>query len=269
MKNTLRVFIIFVALTPVHISHSITFFNNFTWWWDNTQEEITAHEQTLTPGCHISVVNKKGNIAIKTWNKNKLLVEITKRGSEEELKLTKIETLYTKDGASIKTVPLKTNRQCTVDYTLVIPNSAVLSMVQTEKGSISIKNVSTAGTRAHAEYGSVTLDAVTNSVQASTKRGGITIHAKQLKPTDKIIALAERGSIQLEIPATTNATLYARTEKGSVMSEHPITMEPRTLKISQTALAELKRDVRGTLGDGGALIKLQTSRGNVRVLEAA
>lgn len=269
MKNGTRISLILLALSTFHFSHSITFFENFTWWWDNTKEEITTHEQTLTSGSHISVLNKKGNITIKTWNKNKLLIEMAKRGSEEELKLTKVETLYTKDGASIKTVPLKTDRLCTVDYTLIVPQTAILSTVQTEKGSISIKNVSTAGTRAHTEYGTVALDAVTNSVQASTKHGSITIHAQNLKPTDKIVALAERGSIELELPAATNATLYARTEKGSVTSEHPVTMEPRTLKVSQATLSELKRDVRGTLGRGGALIKLQTTRGNVRVLEAA
>jgi len=268
MKNASTLLFV-LSLSTIHTSNCITFLENFTWWWDNDREEITTHEQTLTPGSHISISNKKGNITIKTWNKNKLLIETTKRGSDEELRLTKVETLYTKDGASIKTVPLKTNRQCSVDYTLIIPSSAVLTLVETEKGSISVKNVNTPGVRVHADRGNVSLDGVTNSVRASTKHGGINIHATDLKPTDKIIALTERGSIEVELPAATNATLFAKTEKGSVTSEHPITLERRTLKISQASLSELKKDVRGTLGNGGAVIKLQTSRGNVRLVEAA
>ena len=259
-----------LSIATVRLTKPITFFENFTWWWDNTKEEITTHEQTLTPGCTISVLNKKGDIKISTWNKNKIVIEATKKGTDEEIKLTKVETLYTKHGASIKTIPLKLDRQCTVDYTLIIPKSAVLTLVETEKGSISIKDVSTA-TRAHAHYGSIDLDTVTTSVQVSTKHGGISIHTKEdLKATDKIVALAESGSITLEIPSDTNATLYAKTNTGSVTSEQPITLEPRTLKVCQASLAELKRDIRGTLGHGGgATIKLQTSRGNVRVVEAA
>jgi len=269
MKKNIPVVLLFFITSTVHTLKPVPFFEDFTWWWDNTKEEITTHEQTLTPGSTISISNKKGDIKITTWNKNKIVIEATKKGTEEEIKLTKVETLYTKHGASIKTIPLKTDRQCIVDYTLMIPNTAILSMVETEKGTISIKNVSTA-TRAHAQYGSINLDSVTNSVQVSTKQGGITIHTnKDLKPTDKIVALAECGSIKLEIPSDTNATLYAKTNKGTVTSEQAITLEPRTLKICQASLAELKRDIRGTLGHGGATIKLQTSRGNVRVVESA
>lgn len=269
MKKNTRALLIFLSIATVHLTKPITFFENFTWWWDNTKEEITTHEQTLTPGCKISVYNKKGDIRITTWNKDKMVIDATKKGTDEEIKLTKVETLYTKNGASIKTIPLKNDRQCTVDYDLIIPSTAILTMVETEKGAISIKNVSTA-TRAHADYGSVNLDSVTNSVHASTKHGAITIHNNEdLKATDKIVALAESGSIKLELPSNTNATLYAKTEKGTVTSEHPVTLEPRTLKICQASLAELKRDVRGTLGHGGAMIKLQTSRGNVRVVETA
>ena len=269
MKKNIRVLLLCLTMSTVHLAKPITFFEDFTWWWDNTKEEITTHEQTLTPGCTISVSNKKGDIKITTWNKNKIVIEATKKGTDEEIKLTKVETLYTKHGASIKTIPLKIDRQCTVDYALIIPNTAILTMIETEKGAISIKNVSTA-TRAHAEYGSINLDSVTNSVQVSTKHGGITIHTNEdLKSTDKIVALAEHGSIKLEIPSDTNATLYAKTNKGSVTSEQSITLEPRTLKICQASLAEFKRDVRGTLGHGGATIKLQTSRGNVQIVETA
>ncbi len=264
----MRTLMLCFCLLTLHTAQSITFFEDFTWWWDKTKEEITTHEQTLTPGSTISVHNKKGDIKITTWNKNKIVIEATKIGTDEQINLTKVETLYTKHGASIKTIPLKVDRQCVVDYSLIIPNSAILTMVETEKGSISIKNVSTA-TRAHAHYGAINLDSVTNSVQVSTKQGGITIQNKGLKATDKIIALAEQGSIKLELPTHTNATLYAKTDRGTVTSEQAITLEPRTLRICQAGLAELKRDVRGTLGHGGAIIKLQTSRGNVRIIETA
>ncbi len=236
--------------------------------WPKDKEEIVTHEQIVTAGSKISIQNARGAITINTWKKPQILIEATKKGTEEEMRLTKIETLYTKDGASIKTIALKPNRQCIVDYSILIPQNAILSSVQTNKGDVAIQNVSTPIT-AHVEYGSLTFQNITNSVQATTKNGSISIQAQTLKPSTKIVALAQKGSIKLELPTDTHALLYAKTDKGIVSSDQPITLEPRTLKISHATLAELRKDVRGSLGNGGTTtIKLHTSRGNVKVLEA-
>ncbi len=267
MKKSLVALLICISSCIPSSLESINFFSKFDFWKKNI-EEIVTHEQTLAPNSKISIENTKGTITIKPWSKQKLLIEATKKGSEEEIRLTKIETLYTKEGASIKTVALKPDRQCSVDYTLIIPQNATLSLVQTNKGEILIKNVSTP-IKAHTEYGALTFQNITNSVQASTKYGSISIQTKELKPSSKIVAIAQKGSIRLELPTETDAILYAKTDKGTVTTEHPITLEPRTLKICQSSLAELKRDVRGSLGHGGkTTIKLHTSRGNVKVLEA-
>ncbi len=267
MKKSIAIALVCISSCSSYRLESINFLSKFDLW-KKSKEEIVTHEQTLAPNSKISIENTKGAISIRTWNKPKLLIEATKKGSDEEIRLTKVETLYTKEGASIKTVALKPDRQCSIDYTLIIPQNAILSLVQTNKGEILIKNVSTP-IKAHTEYGSLTFQNISNSVQASTKYGSISIQTKNLKPSSKIVAMAQKGSIKLLLPAEINATLYAKTDKGIVTSDHPITLEPRTLKICQASLSELKRDVRGSLGHGGeTTIKLHTSRGNVKVLEA-
>lgn len=267
MKKSTITFLSFLILCYSTILVPFSFFGKFDLWETNKQE-VVQHEQILVPHSKVSIKNTKGTISIRTWKKPKLLVEATKTGSEEEIRLTKIETLYTTDGASIKTVLLKPDRQCTIDYTIMIPQTATLSLVQTDKGDISITDVSTPIT-AHAEYGALDFKNISNSVHASTKNGAISIQAEALKPSSKIIAIAEKGTIKLQLPTDTNALLYAKTDKGTVTTDHMITLEPRTLKICQASFAELKRDVRGSLGQGGTTtIKLHTSRGNVKVLEA-
>jgi hypothetical protein len=250
-----------------HTLNAFSFSKTFAFW-ATPQEEIVTHKQVLTAKAHVTISNTKGNITITTWPKQTMLVEATKKGSEEELRLTKIETLYTKDGASIKTVALKPSKLCTVDYDIVIPQNATITLAQTDKGDITISNVTTP-IKAHSEYGALTFLNITNSLQASTKYGPITIETNALKPASHIIAMAEKGTIKMQLPTNTNATLYAKTNKGIVTSDHAITLEPRTLKICQSSIAQLRKDVRGSLGHGGSTtIKLHTSRGNVKVLEA-
>ena len=262
-----KLIIIIAVLCSASSSHSFTLFENFNLW-ISKKEEVITHKQVLTPGSEISVENFRGDIEIKTWDQPTLLIEATKIGTTEELKLTKVETVYTKHGAHIKTVPLKLERFCTVNYTLIVPKTAILTDIHTDKGVITIKDVSTPS-KVRVQYGSITLQDVSNSVQASTKFGHISIQTNQIKSGSKIVAITERGNIRLQVPAKADAVLYAKTNKGTVTSECPVTLEPRTMKLCQSTLAGLKRDVRGSIGTGGStVINLHTTRGNVKVLEA-
>ncbi len=267
MKLITKLMVVITLLSSSNSMYSFVFFEHLNLW-TSKKEEVITHEQTLTPESEISISNTRGDINIKTWNKPKILIEATKVGTTEELKLTKIETLYTKKGAHIKTVPLKAERFCTVNYTLIVPANAILTDISTEKGNITVKNVSTPS-RICNQYGNISLLDITNSVQASTKFGHISIQTREIKAGSKIVAMTERGNIKLQVPTKADAQLYAKTNKGTVTSECPVTLEPRTMKLCQSSLSALKRDVRGAIGNGGtSVINLHTTRGNVKVLEA-
>lgn len=230
--------------------------------------EVVAHEQLLTPNTTLTLENTKGNISIKTWKQNKLVIEAVKKGSKEALANTDITAHYTPEGASIKTVLADSQLSCSVDYTILLPQTTTITLAHTDSGDITIKNTQKP-IKAQTHKGSINFENVCNSAHASTKQGNITIQAKSLNANHKILAVADKGNIKLKLPAKTEAKLYAKTERGRVTSDHPITLEQRTMVINTKTIAELKKDVKGFMGnDKGAVIKLHTTHGNVALVRA-
>ena len=230
--------------------------------------EVVAHEQLLTPNTTLTLENTKGNISIKTWKQNKLVIEAVKKGSKEALANTDITAHYTPEGASIKTVLADSQLSCSVDYTILLPQTTTITLAHTDSGDITIKNTQKP-IKTQTHKGSINFENVCNSAHASTKQGNITIQAKSLNANHKILAVADKGNIKLKLPAKTEAKLYAKTERGRVTSDHPITLEQRTMVINTKTIAELKKDVKGFMGnDKGAVIKLHTTHGNVALVRA-
>lgn len=244
-------------------------FEDISLWWKGKEEEVISHEHVLSTNAHISIENIYGDITVSTWKQNKVMLEATKIGSEASVKNTKIDLTYTKNGLSIKTVNLNPNETCKIAFSIIIPSDAVLDSVKTDAGNITVKNTITALSLT-SNYGDINVVDAQNSVNAYTKNGSITISTvTNLAPDNRIIAFTEKGTITLQVPEESNAHVSATTLRGHVSTEQPITLDPRTIKISTKALAQLKKDVQGSLGDGkGAHIKLHTNKGNIKLTVA-
>jgi Toastrack DUF4097 len=63
------------------------------------------------------------------------------------------------------------------------------------------------------------------------------------------------GSVSLDVPDDLNAALDASWLNGRLDSDLPITLEGRTHR----------RSIRGTLGDGGATLKISTVNGSIEI----
>ena len=246
-----------------------TIFEDMSLWWQGKEEELISHEHKLGPNAHISLENVYGDITISTWQQNKVMLEATKIGSESSVKNTKIDLTYTKNGLTIKTVALNPEKMCKISFSVIIPADAVLDSVKTDKGAITVKN-SVSPISLTSNCGDITVTEAHHSVNAHTKNGSISISATaDLTADHHVIALTEKGTITLQIPEDTNAHVCATTLRGSVSTEQPVTLDPKTLKISRKTLAELKRDVQGSLGTGkGPNFKLHTNKGNIRLVQS-
>jgi hypothetical protein len=237
-----------------------------SWWSSN--KEIVSREQTLTPNSTFKIENTHGHIDIKTWKQNKLVLEAVKKGSKEAIEGTSISTQYTDKGAVVRTVQDNSQTKCSVDYTVLIPQTATITLAHTDQGNITIKNTHKP-IKAQTYKGSISFENITNSAQANTKSGNIKIHATKLEKTHKVLAISGKGNIKLELPPKTAAKLYAKTQRGKVTSDHPVTLAQRPMLISQKTMADLRKDVKGFIGsEDGATIKLHTSYGNVKLIEA-
>ncbi|MFT6765227.1 MAG: hypothetical protein ACJAZS_000100 [Alteromonas naphthalenivorans] len=265
MKYSVRTLLLLSLCTTYTIQASILDTVKSFW---ATNKEIISKEQILTPNSTFRIENTRGNISIKTWKQNKFVLEAVKKGSPEAVAATDISTKYTENGATVKTVQADSQTKCTVDYTILIPLTTTVTLAHTDHGNITIKNTEQPA-KAQTYKGSIICQNVTNSIHANTRSGNIKIHAKKLDKNHKILAVSGRGNIKLELPPKTPASLYAKAQKGKVSSDHPVVLAQRPMQITQKTMASLRRDIQGKIGSiEGVTIKLHTSSGNVRLVEA-
>ncbi len=264
MKKKLIVTSLF--LTYMTLSSRDGFFKNISNWIYNIENDVSSSKHMLTDKeNHIIIKNFTGDITIKTWSKNEVLLEVTKSGKIDDIEETHVDIKHTKSSLIIKTIEQSTG-SCRVDYTLVVPKRCSID-IQTEKGNISINGV-TEPVIAKAYKGSIKINGA-RSIKAETKFGNIDIETNDLKKTDNILAFSTKGNVNIRIPENTNATLYAKTSRGKVTTEQKVLLKNVSTEICNTALAQLRKDIQGTLGNSeGCELRLLTNSGNVKVLRA-
>ncbi len=262
----MKKFFLILTLTLNTSLLNARFLSNITDWFSGTQHETDSSKHMLTDKeNHVKVVNFTGDIEIKTWNKNEVLLETTKSGTIDDLEETRIDVKNTKTGLVIKTIEQSTGA-CRVDYSLIIPKRCSID-IQTEKGNITISNV-TQPITAKTYKGSIKINGA-KTIKAETKYGNIDIEAADLKKSDKVLAFSTKGNVKLSIPENTNATLYAKTSRGKVTTEQKVLLKDVSTEISNKALASLRKDIQGSLGNTeGCEVRLYTDFGNVKVQRA-
>ena len=268
MKNT-RIYYFCISICFTSTVHTKSIFESISNWFSAHVEEVVTIKELMEPNTNCIIENTKGNITIKTWNKNEFLVEATKTGTEDAVAQTTVTAAYEKNNLIIKTIAKNSQADCIVNYMLLIPKTAAITLMRTDEGSIEVRNCSHPIT-AKTYSGSIKLYDVCNSAHVSTKKGNITIHAYQLNKNHTILASSEKGNITLEVPEKTAATLYAKTEYGKITTDYPITLAPRTLKITHSTVATIRKEIKGSLGEHfslntstGADIKMTSINGNI------
>ena len=158
-------------------------------------------------------------------------------------------------------------------YEVFVPREMNLDLTTTN-GRVEVEEVS-GEVVAHSTNGRIVLRDVEGSVRARTTNGGVKVEGLvgtfDVSTTNGSIevgwsrsgagdcrAHTTNGRIRIELPKDFSAVLDASTTNGKVRTEVPLTIEGT---IS-------KRKVRGTLGEGGPLLKLRTSNGNIDIVEA-
>jgi len=135
---------------------------------------------------------------------------------------------------------------------------------QTKKGSIYVAQAQ-GNIKAETQKGNITLENSNKNIDAKTQSGTIKVACKEIPSTSCIKLATISGNIHLDIPKNTNADIQARTEKGSLLSDHFITLKPQTVRLNKDAWKRFKREVDGTIGSGEALIKLSANSGNIKI----
>lgn len=240
-------------------------------WKKSLTEDHTVHEK-LSPNTRIVISNLKGNIRIKTWNRDEITATISRKGSEAAYNATKVSAGMSGDTFTLKTLPVnedaaKDAKKCTVTYDIVVPKHAKLHSITTQNGKISISNTH-GPVVARSEKGTIALENISGGARVHAKHGNIVIKAQEITSKHTILAVSDYGNIRVKVPKSMkDANVVARTKKGTVTSEFPITTT-RTMQINRKTVAQASREISGTIGKGGTTIKLETLNGNIKLISS-
>lgn len=268
----------------------------------------TEHKETITkeyklkPGSAITV-KTSGTITVKSdWHLDKVMLTATKRAPKPEL-LTGVSFDESATFDSLSLIAQSKEPQATIDFDLIIPSASNITL-STEHGNITIgdmkgkicatttsgnisidqayqtiiattlKNGSIAikhargNVKASTIKGNISIDNAYSSILAQAENGSIDVRSASVPATSKIKLVTNVGLINLSLPADVNADLQANTKRGAVVSQHKITLKPKTTTLDSKAWRQMKERVDGILGTGEATISLSSNKGNIKILNA-
>lgn len=273
--------------------------------WFYKQEEVVKQEIPVSTQQQLHIDNSNGNIRIKTWQQNNVVLKTVKHASSfEDIDKITVKVIRTPDTITVQTASSdEIDNKYSVDFHALVPKKMALrlatgngtikakhceGMIQahTEVGAIDLMNTKEKVCVNANIKGSITVQQATGPVQATTNNGNIALHETKcsvlahaahgsinmhcthLEPTASI-RLTAYGSIELRLPHEANARLQATSERGTVLSDHFINLEPQLTKLNKSAWNQLKRNIEGTLGTGEADIILHANAGPIKILETA
>jgi DUF4097 and DUF4098 domain-containing protein YvlB len=214
-----------------------------------------------------SVNNINGKIrVVRTTDQSTIIVKYEKTAYVRkkdlgtplnEIKLTldtmsadvKIETDIENEKNVIQFGSIHSNK---VDYEIYIPDGIVLNVDNTN-GSIDLTRLNNE-IKASTENGSIKIDNVNGKMELETTNGSI---KGSIDSTQGIKAETVNGSIKFNLSSKISAKVMAEVINGSVKIEG--------LNFKNTSDKKERKTFQGTLGNGDAIIKLETTNGSIRL----
>ena len=212
----------------------------------------------------VVVENVNGPITVETWDKPEVRLEAVKSaGREADLKALDVridsselrfavKTVYLdKDGSWLK----KFTNTGEVRYTLTVPHTASLRLVETVNGAITIANVHGRVT-AKTVNGRVEARGLRHEVELSAVNGSVLAEFEAVGDKQDIVLDVVNGPIDLRLPAAAGARLDADTVNGAIEND---------FGLAASARSWVGRTLEGTIGDGAARIRLKTVNGAIEI----
>ena len=256
MKRALIIVTLFGYCTALN-----SFWESFSLF-ESGKEEIISLDKKVPENCSFKIKNKKGNITVKTWKKQKIVVEACKKGTEKVLKNALVELSINQKTITLETTHISDQSTCNVNYTILVPANLETIFLNTTQGNIKAENIS-GKVIAQTEKGNIDLINIDGPLKTTTEKGTITISTKELHSKHSILAITKKGNVSISLPEKVSARLQATTSRGRISSEHRVTTQPRTMKINKQTMAQMSKELFCTLGSGGPELKIHTGSGNI------
>jgi DUF4097 and DUF4098 domain-containing protein YvlB len=262
--------------------------------WSEMAERVDAQHIKAPGGGRLSVLNPNGRIELVGEDRQDIVVEVAKRAraeSEDEaqrlLDAIRLAQEESADGLDLEVViPRRWNRHGHVNLELRVPRHlrvecesvngkvTVAGMrasveARSSNGPVSVEDVvgdvkvATANNKvsclcscgsliARSSNGKIDISEHSGSIDACTSNGLIRASVGEVGP-DGVLLATSNGRIVLELPDDVHADVDVRVDNGLIRSELEL----------DGATRSTEGRLRGTLGGGGAPIRLRTSNGSI------
>lgn len=220
-----------------------------------------VREVTLPGGRDLIAVDSGGNggIEVEAWDRNEIRVRARIRlwdvDEDEAADAAKLIEIRTDDRIEPHGPSRRHGRHWAVSFRLMVPASSNLEL-ETSNGGITVRGVA-GDLRLHTSNGGLALEDAGGDVRGRTTNGGIhvVLNGKSWSG-DGLDLRTTNGGIDLEMPRGYSADLDTRTVNGRFRSDAVLVSDRFD-----------RKQFRGMVGDGGALIRLETTNGGIRLRE--
>ena len=225
----------------------------------------------IKPTQQVWIRNTNGPIEVVAGAGDSLVVHVEKSWRMSDPQSVQIIPVLTERGLTICAVWEARERRCeeggdyrisgvkkndvAVRFTVQLPRNVPVD-ASTVNGELQIDGVS-APVDAKTINGRVAVNTSTGPVNATTINGSIEANMEALTSGDMHLTTVN-GSVSAGLPREINANIDAQTVNGRVETDFPVKVVG---KISP-------RHLRGTIGNGGATLKLVTVNGSITLHEA-
>jgi DUF4097 and DUF4098 domain-containing protein YvlB len=211
----------------------------------------------------VTLENVNGNVEIRTWDKNEILIEGEKSAkTEEELKAVDLTMDVSESRAAIKVrLPKRSGSwfsgstiRASVRFTLTVPVTAVLDRIATVNASVSVDG---ARGKAHVETvnGNIQAANLGGSARCETVNGRINATFTSIAGGQEFSFETVNGSVTVALPKDAGVALRTSVMNGHVDCDFPLTLTK----------SSGKRNLSGTIGDGRASLEAETVNGSIHI----
>ncbi|OLC88924.1 MAG: hypothetical protein DMD38_00780 [Gemmatimonadetes bacterium] len=255
-------------------------FGDFNWG-DGEASDLFGHGREVGDAWHYSVLikptqrvwirNTNGPIDVVAGTGDSLVIEAEKSWRNSDPQSVQLIPVLTERGLTVCALWDARERRCNeggdyhisgvkkndvaVRFTVQLPRNVPVD-ASTVNGGLQIDGVS-APVQAATVNGRIAVNTSTGPVTATTINGSIEANMQALTSGDVRLTTVN-GSVSAGLPRQISANIDAETVNGRVETDFPVKI---TGKIST-------RHLRGTIGNGGATLKLNTVNGSITLHEA-
>jgi len=233
-------------------------------------EEVVEKVYTVEPDANVSIQNRDGAILIYGSDDKQMRVRAVKRAySRERLNQIAID-VSTKPGAVSVTTkfPPKpkwglSDRSGTVDYTLVVPDTASISPAELNAGEVLLDSIGGPEVRARLNDGRIFARNCFTNLDLTMKRGSLTLTYDWWEQ-ERFSAQVNvgQGNAWVFLPTEAAFRLIAEAAHGKIANDFnnipmPANSSTRGMKIDQLVN-----------GGASAMIQVRVEKGDIKIAEA-